>query len=154
MKKWIFIGLGAVLVIGASIGGAVLVTGAFATAPVPNGSEEEIKEMPKGEDLLYYNIQPEFVVNFRQRERPRVLMLEISVSTYYEKSVETLDDHTPELRNNMLLLLTEQNGQEMTTSEGKNALREIIKDSLNELIEKHMGPYEIEDVFFTRFVLQ
>ncbi|MBX2839888.1 MAG: flagellar basal body-associated FliL family protein [Gammaproteobacteria bacterium] len=149
MKKWIFIGVGALLVIGASIGGSVVIVGAVSQ---PAATVVEVVEAPT--EVFYYNIQPEFVVNFNSKERPRVLMVEISIATHDEETIVVLDDHTPELRNNLLLLLSAQTGPEMITVEGKNALREQVITVLNEIVSKHSKAKPVEDAYFIRFVLQ
>lgn len=154
MKKWILIGAAVIALIGASIGGTLFLTGAFATTPHDDNQNATSEESNKNKELLYYNIQPEFVVNFKRPERPRVLMVEISISSHSEKAIFALDTHTPELRNNLLLLLSEQSGEDMKSVAGKNQLREKVKSTLNTLLEKHASKGSVEDVFFTRFVLQ
>lgn len=157
MKKMILLGVGGVVVIALTVGGTLFATGAFSAAPAPAGdgvNPEAAVVPPPSREIFYFNIQPEFVVNFRRKERPRVLMVEMVIASHHEKSLEVLETHSPELRNNLLLLLTEQNGAEVAMAEGKNKIRELVKQSVNELIEKHVGAYEIKDVFLTRFVLQ
>ena len=156
MKMKIILGVGLVVLIALSVGGTLFLTGAMGSTPEPaaDGASPEAVETPPSREIFYFNVQPEFVVNFRNKERPRVLMVEIAIASHYEKSLEVLDTHSPELRNNLLLLLTEQSGAEVAMAEGKNKVRELIKESVNELIKKHHGPYEIEDVYLTRFVLQ
>jgi len=172
MKKWIFIGVGAILLIGLSVGGTLFATGAFSPKPPPavagEGTGEEgdpalaaatpppepLPVVVTATEVFYHYIQPEFIVNFRGRERPRTLMVEITVSSYVEKSLDLLSKHSPELRNNLLLVMAEKNGKELTTMEGKNQLREDVRDSLNALMKKHSGVMAVDDVYFTRFVLQ
>ncbi|MBX2883468.1 MAG: flagellar basal body-associated FliL family protein [Granulosicoccus sp.] len=170
MKKWIFIGVGALLLVVIAVVGTLFATGAFSDPP-PVAAEampgEEGEGMPvappeppplpvvvTATEVFYHYIQPEFIVNFRGRERPRTLMVEITVSSYVEDSLELLSKHSPELRNNLLLVMAEKKGTELTTLEGKNQLREEVKDSLNQLMKKHSGIMAIDDVYFTRFVLQ
>jgi len=170
MKKWILIGVGAFLLIGISIGGTLFATGAFSSNPPRyaagsgTGGEGDpalgsalpppLPVVVTATEVFYHYIQPEFIINFRGRERPRTLMVEITVSSYVEKSLNLLSKHSPELRNNLLLIMAEKNGSELSTMEGKNQLREDVKDSLNALMKKHSGVMTIDDVYFTRFVLQ
>lgn len=167
MKKWILIGVGVVVLLAGAIGGTLFATGALGGSDevvvVPGEDGEATTAVvgevvpvyvPKSREIFYFNIQPEFVVNFRKKERPRTLMVEITVASYHEESLEVLDTHSPELRNNLLLLLSEQSGPEMSTVEGKNKVREQVKETINKLLRKHVGAYDIDDIYFIRFVLQ
>lgn len=157
MKKMILLGVGLVVILALTVSGTLFFAGAFDPAPEPIGEGAQSEAgvaPPPSRDIFYFNIQPEFVVNFRRKERPRVLMVEMVIASHHEDSLVVLDTHSAELRNNLLLLLTEQDGAEVAKVEGKNKIRELVKQSVNELIEKHVGAYEIKDVFLTRFVLQ
>lgn len=156
MKKWIFIGVGSLLLVVATVGGTLFMSGAFNdSANDPAAMSPEVgAAVAENAPIFYHNVQPEFVINFNRKERPRALMVEISISSHDEKALDTLDSHSPELRNNLLLLMTENNGSTLSTADGKNALRESVKIALNDLLVKHGKSEAVEDIFFTRFVLQ
>ena len=166
MKKWIFLGVGALLLVGISVGATLFLSGALSPPPPPAADAPEaaaaIPEPPKinqeiidrQREIFYHALQPEFLVTFSSRERPRNLMVEITVSSYNDKSFELLGIHEPELRNNLLLLMSQFTGSELGTVDGKNKLRDAVKAEVNELLRKYVGLETIEDVYFIRFVLQ
>lgn len=170
MKKIIIIVVAVLLLLGGAVGATLFLTGAFekpadeevsesAEGEGEDGEEGEgkpRKKMKKGEKLetFYHHIQPEFVVNFGAKARPRFLMLEVSASTYDEKVLEVMDTHMPEIRNDLLMLFGTQSSERLLTTEGKNELREQTRNVILKVLEKHHGDDAIEEVFFTRFVMQ
>ena len=130
-----------------------LTGGETAAADAATAVEEEAPTVVPTE-VHYYNIQPEFVVNFKGKSKLKFLMIEMAAATTDEKATAVIDDHTPELRNNLLMLLAEQDAEVLKTSEGKEALREQSHTIIEELVTRHYGPGRVAEVFFTRFVMQ
>lgn len=153
MKKWIFIGVGGVLAIGLAVGATLFMTGAFSESEPEIGAAASDAPQPIKE-IHYHYVHPEFIVNFSSMSRPRSLMMEIAVASTDESIFTVLETHSPELRNDVLILLAEQDGKELKTTQGKNLLRLRVKESIEELLEKHGKIHEIEDIYFTRFVMQ
>jgi len=157
MKKMIMMAGGALVLVGASVAGTMF----LAPKPAPNASNvdgEQIvapdRQLAVPLERFYYNIHPEFVINFEGQSSPKFLMLEMTVATSDEKAKNAIDDHIPELRNNLLMMLGEQRSDELLTTSGKDALREKAQLIVEELATKHYGPGRVTDVFFTRFVMQ
>lgn len=168
MKKIIIIVVAVLLLVGGSVGATLFLTGAFDKSEeieedVENiegeesgSNEKNSKKKKKGEELetFYYNFQPEFVVNFGAKSRPRFLMLEVSAATYDEDVLDLLDKHTPALRNALLILFGGQDSERLRTTEGKNELRGKTQEAIQTVMQEHYGDDVIYDVFFTRFVMQ
>ena len=154
MKNIIFIAVGAILIIGISVGASVFVMGTMAEPPVAAAMEEGAVEEVDSDDIYYYSVQPEFVVNYGKNARPRVLMVEMSVASDQESTGDVLERHGPELRNNILMLLAEQKGAGLETSEGKNILRKDLKAAIEAMLARHGSDANITDIFLTRFVTQ
>jgi flagellar FliL protein len=157
MKKMIMMAGGALLLVGASVGATLFLAPGKEPGPVyPDGApiETAAPVLAKPLERYYYNIHPEFVVNFNKKGSPKYLMLEISAATSDEKAKNAIDDHIPELRNNLIMMLGEENSEDLETTEGKDALREKTFTIVDELVSKHYGPGRVTDVFFTRFVMQ
>lgn len=170
MKKIIIIVVAVLLLVGGAVGATLFLTGAFSEKPTEEvaGTEEgegedgeegegkPRKKMKDGEKLetFYHHLQPEFVVNFGAKSKPRFLMLEVSASTHDEKVLDVMDTHMPEIRNDLLMLFGTQNSEHLRTIEGKNELREQTSNTILKVLEKHYGDDAIEEVFFTRFVMQ
>jgi len=151
MKKMILIGVGALALVGISVGASLFLTGALNKEP-PAGAA--VEEEPLPEEVFYYNVQPEFVVNFKGKSRVKFLMIEMVVSSHDEEVPVVLSDHDPELRNSLLMLLAEQDSEELKTAEGKQALRDAAMARIDEVVSNHHKPERVLDVFITRLVMQ
>jgi flagellar FliL protein len=157
MKKIILIVagiIGFVLLVGGSVAGTLYLTGALDKEPVVAAAVVEPVEAPMPEDIIYYNVQPEFVVNFHGKTRMKFLMIEMVVGTYDEEVPAILSDHDPELRNTLLLLLAEQDAETLKTAEGKQALRDAALERIDKLVGRYHRSERIQDVFITRLVMQ
>jgi len=157
MLKGILVGAGIVLLVVASIGGTMVFTGQKAPEPgmmegAPGlGAALPPSARPK---VFYYDIQPEFVANLPGTARARYALLEMSVAVNDETAVTILDDNGPELRNNVLAMLSEQTADSLAGNDGKTALRAKTGEIVDELLTKHYGGGRVVDVYLTRFVIQ
>ncbi len=152
MKKMILIAVGALALVGISVGASLFLTGALNKEPAAGAAMEEAEPVP--EEVHYYNVQPEFVVNFKGKTRVKFLMIEMVVASHDEEVPVILSDHDPELRNSLLMLLAEQDSEVLKTAEGKQALRDAAMARIDEVVSNHYKPERILDVFITRLVMQ
>lgn len=153
MKKIILIAVGALALVGISVGASVFIIGSKQAA-APEGQAAVMAEPPQAMVTHYFDFKPEFIVNFSGKGRGQYLMTEISVATHDEKALEVLENHKPELRNDLLMLFGSQDSNFLTTEEGKIKLRQAALETVQGVVEKHYGQPAVNDVFFTRFVVQ
>lgn len=135
-----------------NIGGTAFLTQAL--APPPMAAAVAVPAEPLPEEVFYHNVQPEFVVNFQGKTKLKFLMIEMVIATHDKAVIPILDDHDPEIRNSLLLLLAEQNSEDLTTAEGKQALRDQALAKIDEIVSVHYKSERIKDVFITRLVMQ
>jgi len=105
-------------------------------------------------ETYYYTFQPEFIVNFRANTRTKYLMLDVAVASNNQEMPDLLKKHSPEIRNDLLLLFSKEANERLYSEEGKLALREKVSTKIAEIVEKHFPQGAVEDVFFTRFVME
>ena len=156
MKQKIIFGVlgfvGLALIVGGSVGASLYFTGAFNGEPAAMAAMP-VAELPP-ESTYYYNVQPEFVVNFQGKSRVKFLMIEMAVATHDEEVVPVLEEHDPEVRNALLDLLSEQNAEVLKTAEGKQALRDDAIVRIDEIVGRYYRTERVHDVFITRLVMQ
>ena len=79
----------------------------------------------------------------------------LGVSTYYgEEVVHNLETHQMAVRSAILMTLSEQDPTAITTLQGKQALKQALKNAINEALTIREGFGGIDDVYFTSFVTQ
>jgi flagellar FliL protein len=62
--------------------------------------------------------------------------------------------HMPVIRNNLMLLFSNQTYDTVSTLEGKEALREEALEVIQQILEEETGDPGVEAVYFTSFVMQ
>lgn len=117
-------------------------------------------EVAKGEEgggmgeAYYFSLDPPFIVNFTGKSRARFLQVSIEGMTRDATVKEAITKHFPQVRNNLVLLLSSKTHDELNTPEGKSALRKQVLKEVQKVLEAETGKEGIEDVYFTSFVMQ
>ena len=109
---------------------------------------------PVKPEALYYKLGPELIVNFEGGGRARYLQLGIEVMTYDKKALPALELHTPMLRNELILLLSDKTYEELITREGKEQLAAAALEVVREAMTEQYGSPVVETLYFTSFVMQ
>ena len=149
-KKLIIIIVGALLLVGGAIGGTLMfVGGGDESAPVE--AEEEVIE--KG-DPTYVDLKPAFTVNLAPEDSVGFLQISIQVLTHSSDVAAAIEKHKPLIRNNLVTLFGQQNSIELRAPEGKEALQKAAHTLVQKVIDDQGGGGEVDNVFFTSFVMQ
>lgn len=135
-----------------------LVTGggvaAFFLVGSNDGRAAAASQEPPHPSAIYFDFKPPFIVNYQWNGRQRYVQVSLSVLTRQAAVVDALQLHMPLLRNNLLMVLSEQNFDTLRTPEGKVALRQVLLDELQKTMTEKTGEPGIEQVLFTNFVMQ
>ena len=151
-KKLMIIG-GAVLLIGIAVGATLFLMGGDAVTE-EGATTEVVEEVePKG-DPVYIKIDPAFTVNLEPEDPVHFLQISVQILTYYEEVGEELTKHMPLIKNNLFTLFGMQKSAILRTPEGKEALQKEVLKAVQEIIDKYGNGGEVENVFFTNFVMQ
>jgi flagellar FliL protein len=149
-KKLIFIIVGVILLVGGSIGGTLLIVGGGETAETEVTEEVEVV---RG-DASYIDLKPAFTVNLTPEDPVGFLQISMQVLTFDDDVAEELEKHKPLIRNNLVVLFGKQSSSELRAPEGKERLQKSALDTVQTVINKHGSGGEVDNVFFTSFVMQ
>ena len=119
----------------------------------PKPAPEEHKPDP-GKPAQYFSFDPPLVVNFDDSQAVRFLQLSIDVMARDEKVLEAVKQHSPAIRNNLLMLMNNRDYKTLMTREGKEALRQECLKEVQKILKKETGSTGVEDLYFTSFVVQ
>jgi flagellar protein FliL len=149
-KKLIIIIVGALLLLGILGGVAMMFLG---------GDDEAAAEVvvedtgPEKGDAIYMELKP-FTVNLSADDTVGFLQVQIQVLTYFSQVSEQLEKHRPLIRNNLTLLFAQQKSNDLRTPEGKEVLQGKVLETIQSVIDKYGKGGEVDNVFFTNFVMQ
>ncbi len=89
-----------------------------------------------------------FLVNLADPGQLRYLKVTLHVETPLKG--EEYEKRLPQLRDSVLSILSSKFFKDILTSEGKNALREEIKEKMNQLLVE----MKVRNIYFTEFIIQ
>lgn len=121
-------------------------------------TESDDKDISEDEEVvkkeaIYFSLDPAFVVNFSGKSRARFLQVNIEGMTRDAKVKEDVTKHLPQIRNNLLLLLSSKTYTDLMKKEGKEQLRKEVRKEIQKILEAETGDEGIENVYFTSFVM-
>jgi len=138
-----------------------------------DGSESSRAEEVVAAPAIYYPLKPNFTVNYDVNGRQRFLQAELTLMYRDEAVKKIFEDHMPEVRNGLVMLLSSQVFDELQTGEGKEKLRAAALKTVQDIISKETAAIaerakakdgekskeqiaapNIEQVLFTQFVMQ
>lgn len=164
-KLLLIIGL-AVALVAISIGGTIFALKMLSPAPA-GGETTAADEKPSLAPAIYFDMAPNFTINFTVNGRQRYLQAAVTLLHRDPALDGLLKLHMPAIRNGLVMLFSNKNFDELQTSEGKEQLKaealEIINNQLKKEQEALAAASEgddkkpvakIEQVLFTNFVMQ
>jgi len=102
----------------------------------------------------YVELKPQFVVNYGEGSRLRYLKAEVTLRTRDPMSAHEIHKHADYLRHELVLLLSRQTVQTVSTAEGKEALRDAALKAVQEVLLRETGQVLVDQVLFTNFIVQ
>jgi flagellar protein FliL len=149
-KKGLIIGVILLLVLGG---------GGFAAFKMMGHKDDpKKKESAKKEQLLparYVTLDPPFVVNFEAESTVRFLQITIGVMTRDLEIEKIVKENDPRIRNDLLLILGNQNYESVSKLEGKEELRKRCLEAVRTVVKESGGESaKLEALYFTSFVMQ
>ncbi|HEY4341854.1 MAG TPA: flagellar basal body-associated FliL family protein [Steroidobacteraceae bacterium] len=149
-KPWLLIGIAGAVLLACGGTGAWLMLAhnapkkvAAAAPPPPSGPP------------LYVPLDPPFVANFQGDQQVRFLQITAQIMTHDPKTVEALKASDPIIRNDLLMLFSNQKATELATNEGKEQLRAAALAAVRKVVGANGGQAEkVDTVLFTTFVMQ
>ncbi|MCB8888514.1 flagellar basal body-associated protein FliL [Vreelandella malpeensis] len=145
---WIMI----VLVVLSSLGAAAAI---YMVLGHGNGGEAgQTQVAAKPEPPVFARIEP-FTVNLSDdRYGSRLLYTGITLRVGDEQSKKIIEEHMPQVRSRLLILLSGKQASELTSVEGKEALAQAIIGRLNVPLVENQPPLDLQEVLFTDFIVQ
>ncbi|BCU08220.1 flagellar basal body-associated FliL family protein [Allochromatium tepidum] len=116
-------------------------------------TEEGTAAIPVAGPLIYHKLES-FTVNLSPGGPVRFLRVSLTIATPNPAVIAAVDKHMPMLRNDILTLLAVQEFATLNTPEGKDTLRESLRQTLVRLLARSGEPSDIRDVLFNELIMQ
>jgi flagellar FliL protein len=135
-------------VIGLFLAGGGLVAYILVVDEPPEGQEAHASQVSV-HDRVIMTLEP-FLVNLADKESRRYLKLKVALEVDSEETEKELEKFQPRIRDTLILLLSSKTYLDLSSLEGKQQLKQEIKQRIAALPNGR----KVSDVFFTDFVAQ
>ena len=116
--------------------------------------EAESEEVVEAAAPVFMRIEP-FTVNLADDNYgSRLLYTGITLRLGDEESQSVIEEHMPQVRSRLLMLLSDKQANELTSVEGKQQLAEDIINRLSVPLGENQPPLDLREVLFTEFIVQ
>jgi len=155
VKKLIFAGLGLVLVAVGIFIGPMLIGGGEEEEMAEGETPEEAVEVPSGPPI-YQSLHPPLVVNLQSEAGDSHFMqITMEVMSRNQGVINSIREHTPVIRNSLILLYGNVMYESVQTREGKEEMLADGLDEIRRVMRETTGEGEdIEALYFTALVIQ
>lgn len=114
----------------------------------------EAQQVVEHASPVFTRIDP-FTVNLADdRYGSRLLYTGITLRVGNEQSKAIIEEHMPQVRSRLLILLSGKQASELTSVEGKEALAQAIINRLSVPLTENQPPLDLREVLFTEFIVQ
>lgn len=152
-RSWLVLAI--VIVIVVVLAGAAAGAWFYLMRPVSKAKPAAAAPRPPVGPALYIGLDPPFVTNFEADENVRFLQLTVQVMTHDPATADLIKANDPVVRNDLLLLFSNQKYADIATSAGKEKLRSEALAAIRKVVAQNGGkPDNVEAVYFTSFVMQ
>ena len=153
MKKIIIFAVAGIVLVGAGIGGAMF----FLKSPeTPEGEEMVAEEemVPEAKEAIYEDLHPAFTVNVNDESKKKFMQVYMVAKFYDMDARDQFIMHMPVVRNNLLMLMSGKNSDELSTMESKEKLRKDALMTAQSVMQEIYGENLVDDIYFTKLVMQ
>jgi flagellar FliL protein len=104
---------------------------------------------------LYQSLLPPLVINIKDSGgSPHFMQMSMEAMSRDQEVVNAIREHTPVIRNNLILLYGNATYESVTTREGKETLLQEGLSEIQSILEPHIEGGEVEALYFTALVVQ
>jgi flagellar protein FliL len=104
--------------------------------------------------LIYRALEPELLGNIEGPGRIRFVQVGVVMAMRDPKLIEAVDRHSPVIRNDLIMLLSDKTYEQLSSAEGKEATRQEMLETIRNVLERSAGDPGVESIYFTSFVMQ
>ncbi len=125
-------------------------------AVVASDEAGDVEEEEELAPAIYLPLDPPLVATFEDRSAVRFLQLTLEVMARNQEAIDAVQAHMPVIRNNLLLLMGGRTLTDLTSREGKEALRAEALEEVQRILadNANLEGSSVEELYFTSFVVQ
>lgn len=103
---------------------------------------------------IYVPLDPAFVVNYGGPGRLQFLKAELTVRVGSDRDAAAIRHHMPYIRNQLILLFSQQERDSLDSQQGKELLRQAAFEEIHQLMLAEAGELDLMGVYFNQLIVQ
>lgn len=105
---------------------------------------------------LYYEIDDPFTINFlnQSQKKMRYLQIKVALKSHDPAVIESAKLNLPMIQDALRVLFTDQSYATVSSVAGREQLQQEALEKIRGLLANETGSDALEQVYFTRFILQ
>lgn len=119
--------------------------------------DEEMEEVlqPANAQTVYMELRPAFVANYGGPPQGRMRYVKADISLRVEVGGErAIMHHMPAIRHTLLMLLSRQTNDMVSTTSGKEMIRLEALEAVREVLLAEEDEHKVRDLLFNSFIVQ
>ncbi len=105
------------------------------------------------EKAKYIQIKPSFVTNF-DSEKLRFVKADVAIKVRGNSTAEAIEDNLPWIKHRILMLLSKQDIDGVSTAEGQSLIKEEALNQVLSFLEEEGLDNNVEEILFTGFLVE
>ena len=150
-KKLIII-IAAVVLIGGGAAAFFLMGGDSDTEEPVEG--EEVEEVVEVKEAIYVGVPNAITANLPGGKRARTVQIKMSFLVRSEEAKINVKMHMPQLKNDVLMLVSQKNADDLKLPEGRQKLQQEALETVQKTMTGLVKDPTVEKVLFVSFVMQ
>lgn len=149
-KKMLIFGIIGVLLVGGGIAAFLMLGGDSSESEGEVAEKEEVNKEP----AIYIGVPEAITSNIPGKSRNRTVQIKMNFMVRGSEAKEVVKTHMPQLKNDVLMLVSQQSADELRTPEGRKALQQKSLETVQKTLTDLSGKPTVEKVLFISFVMQ
>ncbi|GIZ80153.1 flagellar basal body-associated protein FliL [Aquipseudomonas alcaligenes] len=116
-----------------------------------SGGGEEENAAPK---VAYYSLVPALVGNFGAGPKLKFYKADIALRVTGSEAEEKVEHHEPLIRNQLVMLFSQQSAASMADEAAKEKLRQEALKQVQDVLTQEEGKPIVEDLLFNNLIIQ
>ena len=113
---------------------------------------DEKEQDKEKKPVAYHSLSPSLITNVQGSAK--YIRCDVQLMTRNSDNIPEIELHAPAIRHDLLLLLSEQQGDELKQPKGKEQLRKAALKAIRARMEELSGDVRIDDLYFTSYFVQ
>jgi flagellar FliL protein len=107
-------------------------------------------------EVVYYGFDPDIVTNYVTENRRTLGYLRVSVELMLPSRdmLKTIEYHEPLILDTIIGILSKQSEEKVKSLHGREEIRLIILEQLQQVLRRETGQPMVQDVLFTKYLYQ